>query len=126
MKLHRHCAAVATAPAFRCAAPALTTERRPIATQLNRTMKYLFTLFAVLQFCPLATLHATDAAKPNTKPNILIFYVDDMGWAQPGCYGGETAPTPNIDALAAAGMRFTDGYSSGCICSPGRVGLMTG
>lgn len=60
------------------------------------------------------------------KPNILIFYVDDMGWAQPGCYGGKMAPTPNVDALAKGGVRFTDGYSSGCICSPGRVGLMTG
>lgn len=49
-----------------------------------------------------------------------------MGWAQPGCYGGKMAPTPNIDALAAGGVRFTDGYSSGCVCSPGRVGLMTG
>ena len=65
---------------------------------------------------------AADAARPN----ILIFYVDDMGWAQPGCYGGKMAPTPNIDALAAGGMRFTNGYSSGCVCSPGRVGLMTG
>lgn len=60
------------------------------------------------------------------KPNILLFYVDDMGWAQPGCYGGKLAPTPNMDALAAGGVRFTDGYSSGCVCSPGRVGLMTG
>ncbi len=60
------------------------------------------------------------------KPNVLIFYLDDMGWAQPGCYGGKLAPTPNMDALAAGGVRFTDGYSSGCICSPGRVGLMTG
>lgn len=49
-----------------------------------------------------------------------------MGWAQPGCYGGKLAPTPNIDALAASGVRFTNGYSSGCICSPGRVGMMTG
>ncbi|OYW76763.1 MAG: hypothetical protein B7Z37_07160 [Verrucomicrobia bacterium 12-59-8] len=70
----------------------------------------------------LSSAHAADAAKPN----ILIFYVDDMGWAQPGCYGGKMAPTPNIDALAAGGMRFTNGYSSGCVCSPGRVGLMTG
>ncbi len=62
----------------------------------------------------------------TTKPNILIFYVDDMGWAQPECYGGKLAPTPNIDALAAGGVRFTDGYSSGCVCSPGRVGLLTG
>ncbi len=74
---------------------------------------------ALLFLAPLA------AAAP-TKPNILIFYIDDMGWAQPGCYGGKLAPTPNIDALAAGGVRFTDGYSSGCICSPGRVGLMTG
>jgi arylsulfatase A-like enzyme len=60
------------------------------------------------------------------KPNILIFYLDDMGWAQPGSYGGKMAPTPNMDALAAGGVRFTNGYSSGCVCSPGRVGLMTG
>jgi arylsulfatase A-like enzyme len=66
------------------------------------------------------------AAFAATKPNVLIFYVDDMGWAQPGCYGGKLAPTPNIDALAAGGVRFTDGYSSGCVCSPGRVGLLTG
>jgi arylsulfatase A-like enzyme len=66
------------------------------------------------------------AALGATPPNILLFYVDDMGWAQPGCYGGKLAPTPNIDALAASGVRFTDGYSSGCVCSPGRVGLLTG
>ncbi len=66
------------------------------------------------------------AALAAAKPNVLLFYVDDMGWAQPGCFGGKLAPTPNIDALAAGGVRFTDGYSSGCVCSPGRVGLLTG
>ncbi len=60
------------------------------------------------------------------KPNIVIFYLDDMGWAQPGAYGGKIAPTPNMDSLATNGVRFTNGYSSGCVCSPGRVGLMTG
>lgn len=60
------------------------------------------------------------------KPNIVIFYLDDMGWAQPGAYGGKLAPTPNMDSLATNGVRFTNGYSSGCVCSPGRVGLMTG
>ncbi len=82
--------------------------------------------FSALLLCFAAALpsfaHAADAAKPN----ILIFYLDDMGWAQPGVYGGKMAPTPNMDALAAGGVRFTDGYSSGCVCSPGRVGLMTG
>jgi arylsulfatase A-like enzyme len=68
----------------------------------------------------------SSAQAAESKPNILIFYLDDMGWAQPGCYGGKMAPTPNMDALAAGGMRFTNGYSSGCVCSPGRVGLMTG
>ena len=60
------------------------------------------------------------------KPNVLVIYMDDMGWAQPGCYSGKMAPTPNIDALAAGGVRFTDGYVSACVCSPSRVGLMTG
>ena len=60
------------------------------------------------------------------KPNIVIFYLDDMGWAQPGAYGGKLSPTPNMDSIAKNGVRFTNGYSSGCVCSPGRVGLMTG
>lgn len=79
----------------------------------------LLVCFAAALF---TSAHAADAAKPN----ILIFYLDDMGWAQPGAYGGKMAPTPNMDALAAGGVRFTNGYSSGCVCSPGRVGLMTG
>lgn len=74
----------------------------------------------------LAALAFNSASAAATKPNILLILVDDMGWAQPGCYGGKMAATPNIDALAASGVRFTDGYSSGCICSPGRVGIMTG
>ncbi len=78
--------------------------------------------FISLTVLLLAQLHVAAAAKPN----IIVFYLDDMGWAQPGAYGGKLAPTPNMDALAANGVRFTNGYSSGCVCSPGRVGLMTG
>ena len=76
-----------------------------------------FPLFLALLIAPVLAF---------AQPNVLIFYIDDMGWAQPGCYGGKLAPTPNMDALAAGGVRFTDGYSSGCVCSPGRVGLLTG
>ena len=82
-------------------------------------------LFALLLCCAAALLPSACAADA-AKPNILIFYLDDMGWAQPGAYGGKMVPTPNMDALAAGGVRFTNGYSSGCVCSPGRVGLMTG
>jgi len=85
-------------------------------------MKFPSILLAAL----LALLAPATFAESAAKPNILIFLVDDMGWAQPGCYGGKMAPTPNMDALAAGGVRFTDGYSTGCICSPGRVGIVTG
>jgi arylsulfatase A-like enzyme len=80
---------------------------------------------AALLLAPLTALCASEVSK-SAKPNVLVIYVDDMGWAQPGCYGGKMAATPNIDALASRGMRFTDGYVSACICSPSRVGLMTG
>ena len=82
-------------------------------------MKKLILAFSSLL---LTNLHAAEQAKPN----IPIFYLDDMGWAQPGAYGGKLAPTPNMDALAANGVRFTNGYSSGCVCAPGRLGLVTG
>lgn len=72
------------------------------------------------------TLLSAQGEEAGARPNVLVFYLDDMGWAQPGCYGGKSVATPNIDALAAGGVRFTNGYSSGCVCSPGRVGLMTG
>jgi arylsulfatase A-like enzyme len=64
-------------------------------------------------------------AADSRKPNVLILFIDDMGWAQPGVYGG-TVPTPHMDAIAANGIRFTDGYSAACVCSPARVGLLTG
>lgn len=73
-----------------------------------------------------AALFAGSALWAADKPNILVFYLDDMGWAQPGCYGGKLAPTPHIDALAAGGVRFTNGYVSACVCAPSRVGLLTG
>lgn len=66
------------------------------------------------------------AGAAERKPNVLVFYLDDMSWAQPGCYGGKLAPTPHMDQLAQSGVRFTDGYSSACVCSPGRAGLITG
>lgn len=74
----------------------------------------------------LLALLAPLAAIAADKPNVLILYLDDMGWAQPGCYGGKLAPTPNMDSIARNGVRFTDGYVAACICSPSRVGLLTG
>jgi arylsulfatase A-like enzyme len=60
------------------------------------------------------------------QPNILMIYVDDMGYSDPGCYGGKMVPTPNIDSLAEQGVRFTDGYVTSSVCAPSRCGLLSG
>src|SRR6187551_2994277 len=60
------------------------------------------------------------------KPNILIIVGDDMGYADVGFHGCKDIPTPNLDALAASGVRFTSGYVSGPYCSPTRAGMLTG
>lgn len=62
----------------------------------------------------------------GTKPNILFVLIDDMGYADLGCYGNKEVKTPAIDGLAADGIRFTKYYSSAPICSPSRVALLTG
>ena len=59
------------------------------------------------------------------KPNLIVIMADDMGYGDAGCYGGSIA-TPNLDRMAAEGMRFTDFHSSGNVCSPTRAGLLTG
>ena len=64
------------------------------------------------------------AAAPSRKPNILIFLADDLGWHDVGYHGSEIR-TPNIDGLAAQGVRFERAYSFP-VCSPTRSGLMTG
>lgn len=59
-------------------------------------------------------------------PNIVIIYADDLGYGDVGAYGATEIPTPNIDALAAAGLKFTDGYASAATCTPSRYSLLTG
>ena len=58
--------------------------------------------------------------------NVIVVLVDDLGWKDLGCQGSDFYRTPNIDKLAAGGMRFTDGYASCAVCSPTRAALMTG
>ena len=60
------------------------------------------------------------------KPNVLILYVDDLGYGDLGCYGAEDIKTPNVDTLARSGLRFSDAYSSSPVCTPSRYSLMTG
>lgn len=67
---------------------------------------------------------AAAQAEPPARPNIIIVLVDDMGFSDVGCYGGEI-DTPNIDRLAGAGLRFTQFYNAGRCC-PTRASLLTG
>lgn len=68
-----------------------------------------------------------NAQKANdNKPNIVFFLVDDLGWTDVGCYGSSFYETPNIDALAEAGVRFTNAYAACHVCSPTRASILTG
>jgi arylsulfatase A-like enzyme len=69
------------------------------------------------------TQNSTNAAK---QPNIVFVLTDDMGYSDPNCYGGNFAPTPNIDRLAKEGVRFTHFYDNAPICSPSRAAFITG
>ncbi len=61
-----------------------------------------------------------------TKPNIIFILADDLGYADIGCYGQQKIETPNIDALAKSGKKFTQYYSGSTVCAPARVSFMTG
>jgi arylsulfatase A-like enzyme len=85
------------------------------------TMKPTLTLLTALLLAPLAAVHAADS-----KPNIIIFLADDLGYAGVGVNGCKDIPTPHIDSIAKNGVRFTDGYATHSVCSPSRAGLMSG
>ena len=77
-------------------------------------------------FLALSLLLSATLSGGTRKPNIVFFFIDDLGWSDLGCYGSKYHLTPNIDSLAGRGMRFTDGYAACPVCSPTRAALMTG
>lgn len=84
-------------------------------------MKYL--LFSIawlaMAFTPLVS-HAAP------KPNVILILADDLGYGDLGCYGQKKIKTPNLDRLAADGIRFTQCYAGSTVCAPSRAALMTG
>jgi len=84
----------------------------------------LKTIFFSVLALALSFNHA--AAAENKKPNILFIVGDDMGYGDVGFHGCKDIPTPNLDALAKSGVKFTSGYVSVPYCSPCRAGLLTG
>jgi hypothetical protein len=85
------------------------------------------TLLTLLLLPLLGALHAADAPMPQAKPNILLIYSDDHGWADLGIQGvDKDIRTPHIDQLAREGVRFPRGYVSSPQCVPSRAGIITG
>ena len=75
-------------------------------------MKSLACLFFTALLGPLGWVHAADAPREKSRPNIVLILADDLGYGDVGCFNAESkAPTPNIDRLAREGMRFTDAHS---------------
>ena len=62
----------------------------------------------------------------DSKPNIVIFIADDLGYGDLGCYGNTTLKTPNIDSLAKDGVKLTHHLATASVCTPSRSALMTG
>jgi arylsulfatase A-like enzyme len=80
-------------------------------------MKYLLSSFLIL---------ISQSLKSQDKPNIILILADDLGYGDISCYGSDEIKTPNLDKIAAEGVRFTNFYSNGSVCSPTRTALMTG
>ena len=74
----------------------------------------------------LDTMSVGSAATDERAPNLVIILADDLGYGDLGIYGSEIIRTPNIDALARGGTRFTSGYVAAAVCSPSRAALMSG
>ncbi len=88
-------------------------------------MKIKYIVFSFLAFT--VSLKSSSQTNNNpVKPNIVFIYLDDLGYGDLSCYGATAIKTPNIDALANGGVRFTNGYATSATCTPSRYGLLTG
>ncbi len=85
-------------------------------------MKQLFLLIVITAF----SLPLFSQKRASSKPNIIIIYVDDLGYGDVSCYGATSVKTPNIDKLAKNGLKFTDAHCTAATCTPSRFSILTG
>ena len=95
-------------------------HRRSKTALVKRTIIFfthllLSPITALTALAPVSLLSAADA-----PPNVVLIFVDDLGYGDLGCYGETKVQTPNIDQLAAEGRRFTDAHSASAVCTPSR------
>ena len=96
----------------------------PLFSSLRTLTRFLF--LAVALGVPLLSAMGRRPTAAPPPPNVVIIYADDLGYGDLGCYGSPTIRTPALDRMAAEGMRFTDFYSAGEVCTPSRAALLTG
>lgn len=89
-------------------------------------MRSILSVLFVLTLFSCTPYKASEDSPAKSGPNILILYVDDLGFGDIGIYGAKGVETPHVDALAAEGVRFTDGHCSAATCTPSRYALLTG
>ena len=82
--------------------------------------------YTLLFFCLAFGYTSCEKKEARTQPNIIIVYMDDLGYGDVGYNGAQKLQTPNMDAMATAGMRFNKGYATSATCTPSRYALLTG
>ena len=93
---------------------------------VNKIARVTFAVGALLAVVGFRNAVAQDVPSPAQRANIVVIVADDLGYGETGMMGNSEIPTPNIDALAASGLRCRSGYVTASYCSPSRAGLMTG
>src|SRR5687768_2477902 len=93
---------------------------------IKKQTHYFIRNIGILIILPVIALGTCFAAIAQQKPNIVLVYTDDLGYGDLSCYGAKNITTPNIDRIAAKGIRFTNAHATSATCTPSRFSLLTG
>ena len=95
-------------------------------THSQNCLRYLFLIICLCIQSELFAVPKSPNSELLSRPNVIIVFIDDMGWSDLSCFDGEHIETEHLDRLASEGVRFTNFYVNSPICSPSRVALATG
>src|SRR5215471_21211026 len=103
----------------------MCNKNQPVRTEQSNQISTVTAGGILVNFVIIAAF-AFNTATAQTKPNIIFIQADDLGYGDLSCYGQRKFKTPNVDRLAAEGLRFTQYYAGSTVCAPSRSALMTG